>query len=271
MQSNRITSRHNPQVMDVVHLRDKKSYRNKRQAFVVEGLRELSRAFKAGWHLERLFFCDSLFKTDATNDFLKSIQEAGLPVLSVSSFVFNKMTQRQGPDGILGVVRMKEALTLDKLTLSVCPLLLVAQSIEKPGNLGNLIRTVEGAGVDALILCNALADLYNPNTIRNAQGALFTQHVVACTKDELIGFCKVNDICLLATTPEAAQAYFDISMRGPTALIVGNEHEGLSEAFLAEANHCVHIPMAGSSDSLNVNTAAAIILYEAVRQRAQQS
>ncbi len=262
----RIESRQNPRVKHLVKLREGTT-RRKRGRFVIEGTRELQNALKAGVTIEEGFVCPELFPDqDTANHLIERVTRAGVSLTGFSPGVFAKVSQREGPDGILAV-GVAEETTLDDLNLPANALVLVVEAIEKPGNLGALLRTADAAGVHAVICCDPVTDRYNPNVIRSSQGLVFALPVVVAGVEDTIAYCRERSIGLLATTPYSETNYWDGDLSGPSALLLGSEKDGLSEALLEAADARLRIPMAGQADSLNVSTAAAVVLFEGVRQR----
>ena len=193
----------------------------------------------------------------------------GLParIVHVSKEVYAKVAYREGTEGVIAEVRWKERALADLLPKEHAPLIMVLESVEKPGNLGAVLRSADAAGADGVILCNPLTDLYNPNLIRASIGAVFTVPVVACTSDEAIAWLKENNIRILTAQLQDSAPYYDVDMTGGTALVMGTEATGLTDAWRQAADAHILIPMLGRLDSLNVSVSAAILLYEAVRQR----
>ncbi len=193
----------------------------------------------------------------------------GLParIVHVSKEVYAKVAYREGTEGVIAEVRWKERVLADLLPKEHAPLIMVLESVEKPGNLGAVLRSADAAGADGVILCNPLTDLYNPNLIRASIGAVFTVPVVACTSDEAIAWLKENDIRILTAQLQDSAPYYDVDMTCGTALVMGTEATGLTDAWRQAADAHILIPMLGRLDSLNVSVSAAILLYEAVRQR----
>lgn len=258
-----ITSRQNPLVKYLSELKERK-FREQEQCFLVEGFREVQRALESDKAVRVLYL--SLSIRPELSQSLSTIARAkGIAITELSPSVFEKLTHREHPDGCLALMPMW-SLEPKGILLSPQPLLLVAEGLEKPGNLGALIRTAEGAKVDALFLSSPTVDMYNPNVIRASQGALFSLPMAVFSPEGLNDFLKERKIHLVATSPEAKEVYWDANYTLPTAILVGNEHSGLSDFWSLRADH-VHIPMPGKSDSLNVNTAATLVLYEALRQR----
>ena len=193
----------------------------------------------------------------------------GLParIVHVSKEVYAKVAYREGTEGVIAEVRWKERVLADLLPQGHAPLIMVLESVEKPGNLGAVLRSADAAGADGVILCNPLTDLYNPNLIRASIGAVFTVPVVACTSNEAIAWLKENNIRILTAQLQDSAPYYDVDMTGGTALVMGTEATGLTDAWRQAADAHILIPMLGRLDSLNASVSAAILLYEAVRQR----
>jgi TrmH family RNA methyltransferase len=185
---------------------------------------------------------------------------------TVSPPVYEKMAYREGTEGIIAVVKTK-AHHLNGLTLREHPLIVVLERVEKPGNLGAILRTAEAAGVDAVIVCDPLTDLYNPNLIRASIGGVFSVPTAVCTSKECIAFLKEHKIRILTAQLQDSYDYYDYDMRGATAIVMGTESTGLSQQWREAADVHIRIPMLGRLDSLNVSVSAAILMYEAVRQR----
>lgn len=262
-----IESRQNPRVKYLVKLREGHT-RRKLKRFLIEGARELQHALVAGIKLEDGFICPELF---ADSKRAKALSEKliaqGTPLTRLSRSAFEKSSLREGPDGILAV-GIEQAPKLDDLRLSETPLLLIVEAVEKPGNLGALLRTADAAGVDAVVCCDPVTDRYNPNVIRSSQGLVFALPVVVADREEVADYCRKEALRTIATTPHSESNYFSADLRGSLALLLGSEKDGLSSWWLENADVSVRIPMAGQADSLNVSTAAAVVLFEAVRQRA---
>jgi TrmH family RNA methyltransferase len=260
-----IQSRQNPRVQALARLRDR-AEREARGLFIAEGLRELSRAIERQVEVLEIYFCPSMFRGSEAAELVTNARVAGVDCCELGVSAFEKVSGREGPDGLLGVARTWNC-SLDQLKPSANPLLLVAESVEKPGNLGALLRTADSAGCDALIVCDPITDVFNPNVVRSSQGALFSMPVAVCTSQEAAAWMKAKGVRSLATTPAATKAYWDVDCRGPVALLLGSEKDGLTDFWLKGADEKISIPQAGLSDSLNVSNAAAICLFEAVRQR----
>lgn len=252
-----LTSPQNPKIKDLLNLETKSRERKARGLFVVEGRREYARAKAAGWQTETLFVREGEPEA-AQADFL------------VSGRVYEKIACRGGTEGIVAVMRAQER-RLAGLTLSAEPLVLVLERVEKPGNLGAVLRSADAAGVDAVLVCDPLTDLYNPNLIRASLGALFSVPTVACTSQEAFDWLSAQGIAILTAQLQDSKLYYDTDMVRPTAIVFGAEDTGLSPFWRERADAHIRIPMAGAMDSLNVSVSAAILAYEAVRQRNQQA
>ncbi|MDH3981665.1 MAG: RNA methyltransferase, partial [Kiritimatiellaceae bacterium] len=261
----KIESPQNPRVKAAVKLRKGKVRKQTRQT-LVEGYREICRAFESGWIFTELYFCPELYLGVDENLLVEKLQQSGIPVFQCSEVAFRKMSYRDTPDGMLALSPLVGK-TLDELDLPENPLILIAEDLEKPGNLGTILRTADATGVDAVIACDHKTDLNNPNVIRASIGTIFFMPVAEATIEETFQWLEKQGIQSLAAIPGSAQEYTDTNMLGGTAIVVGAEDEGLSDQWINGANQKVGIPMLGKNDSLNVSTAAAILLYEAVRQR----
>jgi len=260
-----ITSLKNQKVGEALKLMERRS-REETGLFLIEGVKELSLALKSGIKLFRLFYCEELFKGDEEREIIKTALKQGAELIPVTSNVFKKMVYREGSFGLLAEAEQFKR-ELKDISLAVPPLLVVVESAEKPGNLGAILRSADAAGADGVIVCGTGADIYNPNVVRASMGALFTIPVVESTAEETIRWLKDKDIMIVAATPHADKSYFDADLKGACAIIMGSEHEGLSNVLLKAADIRIMIPMKGKADSLNLSTATAVMLYEAVRQR----
>ena len=262
-----ISSLQNQKIKRVVLLQQKSSERRKEGLFVVEGRREILHCCEAGYEIDSAFCCLSLTENgDAPEDFQSFLDSLSCPVYMVSSPVYDKIAYRGGTEGILAVVKMKTK-KLEDLRLSENPLLMVVESVEKPGNLGAILRSADASATDAVIVCDPLTDLYNPNLIRSSIGAVFSVPCVTCTSEECISYLKQKGIQILTAQLQDSSFYYDVDMCKPTAFIMGTEATGLTDKWRNAADAHIRIPMLGRLDSLNVSVSAAILLYEAVRQR----
>jgi len=260
-----IESLQNPRVKTAVKLRKGKTRRETGKT-LVEGYREIRRATECGWKFDELYFCPELFLDSGAGDLVATIQQSGLPVFQCSEAVFRKMSYRDTPDGLMALSPLVGK-SLAELELPENPLVLIAEHLEKPGNLGTILRTADAAGVDAVVVCNPGTDINNPNVVRASIGTLFFMPVAEATTNETLQWLEEQNIQSVAALPGAPREYTGVDLRSGTAIVVGAEDEGLSERWIKRANWSVCIPMLGKNDSLNVSTAAAILLYEAIRQR----
>ena len=263
-----ISSVQNERVKRVVALQQKSAERRRAGLFVVEGRRELQHCVEAGLQMDSVFWCPELLA-----------ERPDCPVMpfEVSRQVYEKMAYRGSTEGLLAVVHSRP-LTLDDLLLKQDgdasegnqaeePLIMVVESVEKPGNLGAILRSADAAGATAVIVCDPLTDLYNPNLIRSSVGAFFSVPCVACSSDECIAFLKQHGVQILTAQLQDSSLYYDTDMRRATAIVMGTESTGLTQQWREAADAHIRIPMLGRIDSLNVSVSAAILLFEAVRQR----
>ena len=261
MEENIITSVQNARVKHVVALQQKSSLRREEGLFVVEGQREIEHCIACGYEIAELFVCPS--RLDHL-DHLERLER--LERLEVSPQVYEKMAYRGSTEGMIAIARCK-AHRLESLHLKENPLVVVIERVEKPGNLGAILRTAEAAGVDAVIVCDPLTDLYNPNLIRASIGGVFSVPTAVCTSEACIAFLKANGIKILTAQLQDSYEYYDYDMTHATAIVMGTESTGLTNQWREAADAHIRIPMLGRLDSLNVSVSAAILMYEAVRQR----
>lgn len=253
-----ISSVQNPRVKRLVKLREDKKARAEDGLTLVEGFDEMRLALAAGHTPQTILFAPELTS--------RSMEFPTGEHLSVSRAVFEKISYRQNPDGWLGVFPIPRR-RLDDLNLSVSPLIILAEAVEKPGNLGAILRSADAAGVDALLVCDARVDAWNPNVIRASRGTIFSVPLVECDNASALEWLRRNAIRVVAATPAAETLYTEVDLRAPSAIAVGAEAEGLSDFWMASAGERVKIPMMGKVNSLNVSVSAALIVYEALRQR----
>ena len=266
-----ITSLQNPKIKDIVALRAHSELRRERGVFIVEGQRELSRCIEGGYRLSSVFFCESIITEDEMSGMFSNISlftfKEDFKMFRVSDKVYEKIAYRDTTEGLLAIVESGSPKVLDELVLSDNPLVVVLESVEKPGNLGAVLRTTDACRADAVIVCDPLTDIFNPNLIRASLGGVFVQNVVACTSEEAIKWLKEKQFRIFTAQLQDSVDYYDSDMTGATALVFGTEADGLSDIW-REASDCkIKIPMLGHIDSLNVSVSAAILCYEALRQR----
>jgi len=252
-----ITSKTNPQIKALIKLQ-KSSVRRKTNRFLIEGFREIERAVAYNIVIETLYYCP---------DICKILPEwPAKHTVAISKEVFEKIAYRDNSDGLLAVAQNPDN-NLSKIRLPKNPLVIVVESIEKPGNLGAILRTADAAGVDALLVCNALADVFNPNTIRSSLGCVFSVPVVECSSKEAIDWLKAKSFKIFSTSLEASVNYIHADYTESAAIVMGTEATGLSDLWLGAADQNIKIPMLGIADSLNVSVSTAIVVFEALRQR----
>ena len=264
-----LSSVQNPKVKQLVLLQQKSSERRKTGLFVVEGQRETEHCLEAGYEVDSLFCCPQLAATSQGDcPHVRNLTGGLSPceVYEVTPQIYEKIAYRGSTEGLLAVVRSRQ-LTLADLQLKTNPLIVVLESVEKPGNLGAVLRSADAAAADAVIVCDPLTDLYNPNLIRSSIGAIFSVPCVACTSEECIAFLKAHGIRILTAQLQDSHLYYDTDMCCGTAIVMGTESTGLTDTWRQAADARIRIPMLGRLDSLNVSVSAAILLFEAVRQR----
>ena len=256
-----ITSIQNPFIKSLLLLQEKSKERKKTSTFLIEGNREIELALKGNFELETLLFVPEL--VDKSIDFSKF---SNLNQIEISKEIYQKLAYRDTTEGIIAVAKTK-SLKLSDLKLSENPLILVVEAIEKPGNLGAMLRTADAANIDAVIIANPITDLYNPNIVRSSVGCLFTNQIALASSEEVIAFLKSKKITIFSATLQNSTSYHTQNFKTPTALVVGTEATGLSQIWREASMQNIIIPMQGEIDSMNVSVAAAILLFEAKRQR----
>ena len=257
MAENIITSAQNARIKHVVALQQKSSLRREEGLFVVEGQREISHCIACGYEVVEVY------KRSQESEVRREVE------FLVSPQVYEKMAYRGSTEGIIAIAKCKDhsLSILSPLTSHHSPLIIVLERVEKPGNLGAILRTAEAAGVDAVIVCDPLTDLYNPNLIRASIGGVFSVPVAIGTSAECITFLKEQGIRILTAQLQDSYEYYDYDMTQATAIVMGTESTGLTQQWREAADAHIRIPMLGRLDSLNVSVSAAILMYEAVRQR----
>ncbi|MFD2892849.1 TrmH family RNA methyltransferase [Flavobacterium chuncheonense] len=258
-----ITSVQNPFIKSLVQLQEKSKARKQSGTFLIEGQREIELALKGDYVLETILFLPEIISENQV-DILMGFNK--IEKIEISKDVYKKLAYRDTTEGLLAIAKTK-SLALSDLNLSENPLILVAESLEKPGNIGAILRTADAANIDAVIIANPKSDLYNPNIVRSSVGCLFTRQIAIGTTDEVITFLKENNISFYAATLQNSTEYHTQNYATPTALVVGTEATGLTEKWRSESTQNIIIPMQGEIDSMNVSVAAAILLFEAKRQR----
>lgn len=256
-----ITSHHNPKIKSLLSL-EKPRERRSLQLFVIEGKKEIGMALEAGYKIGNLFYCVDIFpETD-----LKALGIEDKFLVPVTQEVFDKIAVRENSGGVVAVAEMKMH-RLEDIRLPENPMVLVLESVEKPGNLGAILRTSDAAGLDAVIICDPQTDFYNPNVVRASLGCVFTQPIASASSTETIQWLKKNKVSIFSTYLKASERYDLVDYRGPSAIVMGTEATGLSDEWVRQSDKNIIIPMRGKIDSMNVSTAAAVVVFEAVRQR----
>ena len=278
MRTENITSAQNPKIKNLLLLQEKSKARREQGLFVVEGRRELEHCLEAGFQVRTLFICPELAGNEALSGAFARIgsrsdaeERVSSPaqhplIIEIPESLYRKVAYRESTEGIIAEVECKER-RLEDLELSERPLVMVLESVEKPGNLGAVLRSADAARADAVIVCDPLTDLYNPNLIRASLGGIFTVPTVAASSEEAISWLKARGIRILTAQLQDSSWYYDIDMTVGTALVMGTESTGLTDIWRRAADAHIRIPMLGRLDSLNVSVSAAILLFEAVRQR----
>ncbi len=264
MKTKQISSLQNTLVKEIVKLQQKARERKKTGLLVAEGQREISLALQANLKLRDMLVCEELYVEDP--HYPVALHKYQDNLTGVSPEIYSRIAYRGTTEGILAVFEVFDT-ALQSLQLSDLPLLLVLEAVEKPGNLGAILRTADAAGVDAVIICDPQTDVFNPNVIRSSLGCVFTVKIATCTTSEYLEWADDKGIINAIASLQVRQSYFDIDMKRPLAIVLGTESDGLSSIWYEKAREKIRIPMAGKIDSLNVSVSAAVLVYEALRQR----
>jgi len=257
-----ITSAQNPKLKRLMALQEKSRLRREEGLFVVEGRRELEHCIAAGFEVDSVFICPDIYGQGEYP--FRQGREPG--VFHLTKELYSKVAYRGTTEGIIAEVKVKER-TLESLVLGDNPLIVILESVEKPGNLGAVLRSADAAGADAVIVCDPLTDLYNPNLIRASIGAVFSRQVAVASSEDTIAWLRSKGIQILTAQLQDSSLYYDTDMTKATAIVMGTESTGLTNIWREAADAHIRIPMLGSLDSLNVSVSAAILLFEALRQR----
>jgi TrmH family RNA methyltransferase len=260
MYTDLLSSQKNPKIKELLFLKEKSKERREKGLFVVEGIREMEAAIGAGYKVDTVFFVPEQYPEEKAN------MIACNHIYSLTPDIYSKVAYRGSTEGIIALVKEREFLLKD-IVLSKTPLIIVLESVEKPGNLGAVLRTADAARADAVIICDPLTDLFNPNVIRSSLGGIFTNQVCSCSSLDCYQWLKKNGIKVLTAELQAADWYHETNLNQPVALVMGSEAEGLTPFWRERADSRIKIPMSGSIDSLNVSVSTAIICFEALRQR----
>jgi TrmH family RNA methyltransferase len=260
-----ITSRQNARVKEAVKLRERRQ-RERQGRFLIDGGREILRAIVNQIEIVEAFVCEPLLADEPARHAVTALQEANAAVATVTEEVFDKLCYGERTAGVLAVARTPQR-RLDQLKLRAKPLIAVVEGLEKPGNVGAVLRSADGAGVDAVIVADPRSDLFNPNTIRASLGTVFDANVCTATSDDTLSFLQSLRIPVFAARPDAKLLYTEADYRAGAAIVLGSEAEGLSQKWSGAGVTGVRLPMLGIADSLNVSATAAVLFYEAQRQR----
>src|SRR5690606_6636356 len=258
----KIDSLHNPLIKHLVQLQTKSKLRKQTETFLIEGIREISLALKGGYKVKTVLFTPEIISLPEAENLIPKQTE----IIEISIDVYRKLAYRDTTEGILAIAEVK-SLKLEDLKLPVNPLVLVTEGLEKPGNLGAILRTADAAKLDAVLVASPKSDMYNPNIIRASVGCLFTNQIAVGTTEEVISFLKNKNITIYSATLQDAVSYHTQDYTQPTALVVGTEATGVTTAFREQSAQNIIIPMQGEIDSMNVSVAASILIFEAKRQR----
>ncbi len=273
-----ITSGQNPRIKEIVQLQEKSRLRKERGLFVVEGVREIQHCLEGGYRIEELYvnpgiipgFEEELSAMFATLSMPHHGDSFSPELYTISNNVYEKIAYRDSTEGVVAIVRAKSH-TLEELESVLekrsSPFIIVTEEVEKPGNIGALLRTADACGADAVIVCNTLTDIYNPNIIRSSVGGVFTNNIAVCSNEQAIQWLKAKGISIYTAQLQDSVPYYNSDFTAPTAIVMGSEAKGLSPLWREASDKKIIIPMLGKIDSLNVSTSAAILCYEVVRQR----
>lgn len=261
-----IDSLQNPTVKTLISIKEKSRQRKKTGLFVLEGIREFQLALKADYAIKMVLYNPAIMPQAEFLNCIKSIPDTA-DFIEVSNEVYKRIAYREKTEGIVAVVEAKSH-TLESLTLKTKnPLILVAEAPEKPGNIGALLRTADAANLDAVLIANPRGDMYNPNIIRSSVGCVFTVDLAVGSTSEILNFLKTNRIQVCAADLSGSVPYTQTNFKSATAIVVGTESTGLTAEWLEQSDQRIYIPMEGEIDSMNVSVSAAILIFEAKRQR----
>lgn len=258
-----ITSLQNPFIKDLLLYKEKSRARKRSGLFLIEGNRELSLAIKGGYEIQTVLFQPEIISKEQLQQTLALDTE----YIEVSKEVYQRIAYRENTQGVIALAKQKKHHINELILNTDTPLILVAEAPEKPGNIGALLRTADAANIDAVLIANPKTDMFNPNIIRSSVGCIFTNNIATGSTEDILTFLKNHDISIYCAALQASESYTNQDYRKATALVVGTEAEGLSEAWLQNSTKNIIIPMHGEIDSMNVSVAAGILIFEAVRQR----
>ncbi len=258
-----ITSHHNEKIKKIIKLK-KSSERKSSKLFLIDGHKEIQSAIRSGVKIEKIYFCRSFFRGKDLR-----FRRISNKLVEVDEKAFKKISYPQNPDGYMAVAKFFD-LHISNIALNKNPIIIILESVEKPGNLGAILRTADASGVDGVIITDPTVDVFNPNVIRASRGTVFTNQVAVGTKEEVVGWLAKRNINIFVTTPSAKKNYINSNYKKSCALVFGTEHSGLSDFWINSAFEKIKINMLGKIDSLNVSVSVAIIIFEALRQRTKQ-
>lgn len=265
-----ISSVQNPRIKDLLALQEKSRLRKERGLFVVEGLREIQHCIEGGYIIKEIFHNPSIISEEKLLQMFPDGASSSVTIASVNDYVYEKIGYRGSTEGAIAIVEARE-LSLDSLgdifDGKRAPFIIVTEEVEKPGNIGALLRTADACGADAVIICNPLTDIYNPNIIRSSLGGVFTNRIAICSSTQAIQWLKKNGVSIYTAQLQDSVPYYDADFTAPTAIVLGSEAKGLSPEWREASDRKIIIPMLGRIDSLNVSISAAVLCYEVVRQR----
>lgn len=264
-----IKSIQNQLIKDIFQLQEKSKARKKTGLFVIEGIREIEIALKNDFEVVQLLFCFDLFDAEKLNHFKKKLSNT-TELIEISKEVYQKIAYRESTEGVIAVAKTKNH-SLETIQLPKNPLIVVLESLEKPGNIGAVLRTADAANIDAVFIADPKTDLYNPNIVRSSVGAVFTNKIVTADSAAIINFLKNNNIAIFSAILQEAVSYYSVDFKQSSAIVMGTEATGLSEIWRKNSTENIIIPMQGQIDSMNVSVAAAVLIFEAKRQRNNQT
>ncbi len=263
-----ITSIQNQLIKDIFQLQEKSKARKKAGLFVIEGIREIEIAIKNDFEVYQLLICFDLFDADKLNNLKRKLSNA-TDLIEISKEVYQKIAYRESTEGVIAVAKTKDH-SLVTIQLPENPLIVVLVSLEKPGNIGAVLRTADAANIDAVFIADPKTDLYNPNIVRSSVGAVFTNKIVTAASTEIINYFKNSNIAIYSAILQEAISYYSVDFKQGSAIVMGTEATGLSDIWREESKSNIIIPMEGQIDSMNVSVAAAVLIFEAKRQRNTQ-
>lgn len=259
-----ISSLQNPVIKNLVQLQEKAKVRKASSSFLIEGRREITLALIGKFSIKTLYFCTEYISIQEIDELISA--DKSIELIEISKDIYQKLAYRDTTEGLLAVAHTKTNLLTD-LKLKENPLILIAEAPEKPGNIGALLRTADAANIDAVIIANPKSDIYNPNVIRSSVGCVFTNQIAMASSEEVIEFLNQKNISIYSAILQEAKPYYTQNYKEATALVVGTEATGLSDIWRTVSKQNIIIPMEGAIDSMNVSVAAAVLLFEAKRQR----